>query len=291
MSLETNVKSGELYICPTPIGNLEDMTLRALRILKEADIIAAEDTRHTQKLLNHFCINTPLISYHEHNKNEKSEELVKKLLAGQNIALVSDAGMPGISDPGHDLVRLAVEKNIRVTPLPGANAALTALVGSGLTTLQFTFIGFLPKTSKKRREMLTSLKNHDYTLIFYESPHRLTNTLDEMAAILGDRPAAAARELTKKFEEFIRGPLTTLSQYFKENVPRGELTIVVDTFQKDKEAILVAKDDKSSYDEAVLVQAVEEMILSGANKKDAIRTIASNLGLSRRMVYQAVIKK
>jgi 16S rRNA (cytidine1402-2'-O)-methyltransferase len=286
MILETTVKCGELYICPTPIGNLEDMTLRAMRILKEADIIAAEDTRHTQKLLNHFGINTPLVSYHEHNKHEKTTELTEKLLSGKNIALVSDAGMPGISDPGYDFIKLALEKGVRVIPLPGANAAITALVGSGFSTSLFTFVGFLPKTSKKRREMLISLKNHDYTLIFYESPHRLINTLDEMINILGDRQAAAARELTKKFEEFVRGSLTEIRRHFTENAPRGEITLVVDAPSKNEEAVF-----KENYDDAALVKIVDEMVLSGANKKDAIKTIASNLGLSKRRVYQAVINK
>lgn len=284
--MDTTIKYGVLYICPTPIGNLEDITFRTVRTLKEAAVIAAEDTRHTKKLLNHFSINTPLISYHEHNKNERSDELVARLLSGEDVAVVSDAGMPGISDPGSDLVKLAIEKNIRVTPLPGPNAAVTALVASGLTTVPFTFVGFLPKTAKKRREMLISLKEHEYTLIFYEAPHRFTDTLNEMVTVFGDRPAVAARELSKKFEEFVRGSLTTLNQHFTAAPPKGELTLIVDVFTKDKGEGIAQR-----LDEAFLAKAVEELVLGGENKKDAIRKIASKLDLPKRAVYQAVISK
>jgi 16S rRNA (cytidine1402-2'-O)-methyltransferase len=263
------------------------MTLRAVRVLRESDIIAAEDTRHTKKLLNHFEINTPLLSYHEHNKKERAQEITDKLLSGQKVAVVTDAGMPGISDPGCDLVQLAVENNIRVTPLPGANAALTALIGSGLPTSPFTFVGFLPKTSKKRRELLLLLKNYEHTLIFYESPHRLTDTLAEMAAVFEGRTVVAARELTKKFEEFIRGSFSELMKYFQANPPKGEFTLVVAApFESEEET----KEAKEKYDEVYLAQAVEKLIINGANKKDAIREVASNLGLPKRTVYQATIK-
>jgi 16S rRNA (cytidine1402-2'-O)-methyltransferase len=220
-------KAGTLYLCATPIGNLEDMTFRAVRMLREVSLIAAEDTRHTRKLLSHFDIHTPLISYHEHNKTGRGPELITRMQAGESVAVVSDAGLPGVSDPGADLVKLAIEAGLTVSPVPGPNAALSALVCSGLDTRTFYFIGFLPKTSKKRREFLGSLVNISATLILYESPHRVTDTLNELAAVLGDRPAVAGRELTKKFEEFVRGTLTGLSRHFQANPPRGEFTLVI----------------------------------------------------------------
>lgn len=276
---------GTLYLCPTPLGNLEDMTFRAVRILKEVSVIAAEDTRHTLKLLNHFDIHAILISYHEHNKMERGPELITRLLKGEAIALVSDAGMPGISDPGLDLVRLAIASNIPVVPLPGPNAALTALIASGLDTTLFTFAGFLPKTNKHRRQMLAKLANHPHTLVFYESPHRLKSTLDELEKAFGDRPAVAARELTKKFEEFVRGTLCSLQQHFNQNQPRGEFTLIVsgntDSQKPGQEA-----DNLEPVD---VVQAVQLLIGQGINKKDAIRQVASQYGLPKRQVYQAVL--
>ncbi|HWQ60838.1 MAG TPA: 16S rRNA (cytidine(1402)-2'-O)-methyltransferase, partial [Negativicutes bacterium] len=218
---------GTLYLCATPIGNLEDMSFRGVRVLKEAAVIAAEDTRHTRKLLSHFDIHTPLTSYHEHNKAARGPELVARLLAGEDVAVVSDAGLPGVSDPGSDLVRLALAAGVPVTPVPGPNAALTALVASGLDTGLFLFAGFLPRAAKKRRELLAALAGLPYTLIFYESPHRLKATLAELAAAFGDRQAAIGRELTKKFEEFVRGSLAELGERFAVQAPRGEFTLVV----------------------------------------------------------------
>ncbi|WP_371369689.1 16S rRNA (cytidine(1402)-2'-O)-methyltransferase [Sporomusa rhizae] len=277
---------GTLFLCPTPLGNLEDMTFRTVRILKEAAAIAAEDTRHTIKLLNHFDIHAPLISYHEHNKAERGPGIINRLLRGDNIALVSDAGMPGISDPGMDLVRLAIEENIPVVPLPGANAALTGLIASGLDTTMFTFVGFLPKTNKHRRELLAKLAKHPYTMVFYEAPHRVRNTLDEITNVFGDRPAVAARELTKKFEEFIRGSLTTVIQHFVENQPRGEFTLIVAGSHGDIETVQEA-DSLVGLD---IVQAVAELISRGVNKKDAIREVASQKGLPKRQVYQTILE-
>ena len=282
-------KTGTLYICPTPIGNLEDMTLRVLRILKEVQLIAAEDTRHTQKLLNYFDIKTPLFSYHEHNKKEKTGQLLAKLLAGEDLALVSDAGMPGISDPGEELIKEAAQNKIKITPLPGANAALTALAGSGLNAAPFTFVGFLPKTAKKRRELLARLKEHPYLLIFYEAPHRLPEMLAEMLAALGDRRAVAARELTKKFEEFLRGSLSSLSAHFQNNPPRGEFTILVEGAPKDEQNETKMNEGSISGEE--MARAVTDLITAGENKKDAIRKIASQLNISKRTVYQAVLKQ
>ena len=276
---------GTLYLCPTPLGNLEDMTFRTVRILKEAAAIAAEDTRHTRNLLNHFDIHTLLISYHEHNKVERGPEIIDRLLRGESIALVSDAGMPGISDPGVDLVRLAIAKAIPVVPLPGPNAALTALIASGLDTTIFTFVGFLPKTNKHRRQLLAKLADCSHTLVFYEAPHRVRATLDELTTAFGDRQAVAARELTKKFEEFVRGSLHTLRQHFSENQPRGEFTLVVEGNPEDS----AQGQPAHALSTLDLVQAVQGLIEQGVNKKDAIREVASLNGLPKRQVYQAVL--
>ncbi|SHI49432.1 16S rRNA (cytidine(1402)-2'-O)-methyltransferase [Propionispora hippei] len=274
---------GRLFLCATPIGNLEDMTYRAVRTLKEVTVIAAEDTRHTRKLLSHFDIHTPLVSYHEHNKEQRGPELVARLLNGEDIAAVSDAGMPGISDPGVDLARLAIEQGILVIPVPGANAALSALVCSGLDTTAFTFLGFLPKTKKKRQELLGRWATHSCTMVFYESPHRLMATLAELQASFGRRRAVAARELTKKFEEFVRGDLQSLAEYFTQQSPRGEFTLVV-------EGCPATGETESRQENLSPVSYVEQLIRSGKNKKDAIRLVASELGLPKREVYQAVIE-
>ncbi|MDR3559893.1 MAG: 16S rRNA (cytidine(1402)-2'-O)-methyltransferase [Negativicutes bacterium] len=275
-------KSGVLYLCATPIGNLEDMTYRAVRILGEVPVIAAEDTRHTRNLLNHFAIRTPLISYHEHNKAQRGPELINRLLAGEDIAVVSDAGLPGISDPGSDLVKLAVEAGITVSPLPGPNAALAGVVCSGLDTRMFLFAGFLPKTTKKRRELLRELAAVPYTLVIYETPHRLIDTLGELVAACGDRPAVAGRELTKKFEEFCRGTLDSLKGHFECTAPRGEFTLIV------------AGNKESGLPQAPAelpdpIQAVSALVATGVAKKEAIRMVATQQGRSRREVYQAVL--
>jgi 16S rRNA (cytidine1402-2'-O)-methyltransferase len=261
------------------------MTFRAVRVLKEASAVAAEDTRHTRKLLNHFDIHTILISYHEHNKVERGPEIIARLLQGETIALVSDAGMPGISDPGMDLVRLAIADNITVIPLPGPNAALTALIASGMDTTLFTFVGFLPKTNKHRRQLLAKLAGYPHTLVFYEAPHRLKATLAELIKVFGDRQAVAARELTKKFEEFVRGSLSSLESHFEQNQPRGEFTLIVagcDDCQEQPQAA----DAAAVID---VVQAVQSLIEQGINKKDAIRQVASQHGLPKRQVYQSVL--
>lgn len=279
-----NALQGVLYLCATPIGNLEDITFRAVRVLKEANLIAAEDTRHTRKLLNHYEIHTATVSYHEHNKLERGPELINRLLQGQTIALVSDAGMPGISDPGTHLTQLAIEAGITVIPVPGANAALSALVASGLETTNFTFVGFLPKTKKKRRELLEQLVKQPYTLLFYESPHRIKETLKELETAFGDRPAAACRELTKKFEEFNRSTLLGLQQHFAAVEPRGEFTLVVQGAGAGPEPDLGSKDEVS------LPEAVALLMAKGAAKKDALRQVAVDRGISRRDVYQAVLE-
>ncbi len=277
-------QKGILYMCATPIGNLEDMTYRAVRVLSEVAVIAAEDTRHTRKLLSHFEIHTRLISYHEHNKIERGPQIIERLLAGEDVALVSDAGLPGISDPGADLVVLAAEAGITVVPLPGANAALSALICSGLDTSLFTFIGFLPKNKKKRRELIAGLANNPYTMLFYESPHHIKTTLAEFRQAFGERPAVVARELTKKFEEFIRGTLESLETHFSEHEPRGEFTVIV-AGQTDCQG-----SEEFPEAEGTLLEAVMSLVEKGSTKKDAIKVIAMQRGLPKRDVYQAVMK-
>jgi len=281
------VESGKLYLCATPIGNLGDMTFRAVETLRTVSLIAAEDTRHSRKLTSHYDIHVPLISYHEHNKRTKGPELLEKLKSGQSVALVSDAGMPGISDPGEDLVRLAIEAGIKVIPIPGANAALTALIASGLSTEGFVFIGFLPKLSTARRARLKILQNNPLTLLFYEAPHQLLKTLADIQAVLGDRPAVAGRELTKLYEEFQRGPISQLIEWFQINKPRGEFTLVVGGC---KEQAAVAEDLPAAITDQQIVQEVTRAIAAGANKKDAVKTTASKLGLQKRRVYQLMLE-
>ncbi|MBQ5859925.1 MAG: 16S rRNA (cytidine(1402)-2'-O)-methyltransferase [Selenomonadales bacterium] len=274
--------TGTLYLCATPIGNLEDMTFRAVRILQEVDVVAAEDTRHTRKLLTHFDIHTPLVSYHEHNKLGRGPELIERLLAGESIACVSDAGMPGISDPGSHLAMLAIEAGITVTPVPGANAGLSALIASGLDTTEFHFIGFLSKQKKNRLETLARIKPIQGTLIFYESPHRLKDTLGELLDVLGDRNIAAARELTKKFEEFRRGTITELIAYYKEEAPRGEFTLIVNG----------AGEEARVEEESIDMTVEEELILlieNGTEKKEAIRQVARRRNMPKREVYQIAL--
>jgi 16S rRNA (cytidine1402-2'-O)-methyltransferase len=261
---------------------MEDITYRAIRILQESDLVAAEDTRHTRKLLTHFDIHTPLISYHEHNKKDRGGMLIERILSGETVALVSDAGLPGVSDPGADLVKLAIEAGIEVSPIPGPNAALSALVCSGLDTRTFFFAGFLPKTTKKRRDFITEIAKYPHTLIFYETPHRLNDTLQELKNILGDRPAAAGRELTKRFEEFKRGTLGSLYDFFQQTEPRGEFTLVVGGAGEDDAQALEEK-------QVAPADAVAELIAAGMQKKEAIRTVAVRYGLARRDVYQLVI--
>ena len=278
--------TGTLYLCATPIGNLGDMTFRAVEILKKVSLIAAEDTRHTRKLLSHFDLHVPLTSYHEHNKKTKGPELVAKLLAGQDVALVSDAGLPGISDPGEDLTRLAIEAGIVVTPIPGACAALTALMASGLPTGGFLFVGFLPKASAERRSRLQTLRNYTETLLFYESPYQLLKTLADLQTILGDRSAVIGRELTKIHEEFIRAPLSELTAAFRQQQPRGEFVVLVSGRHENEE---LPETLKVEMTDATIRQEVERRIAAGENKKDAIRMTASQWGLSRRRVYQLAL--
>lgn len=282
----TEEQKGVLYLCATPIGNLEDITLRALRVLREVDLIAAEDTRHTRKLLSRYDIHTELTSYHRHNMRTKVPVLLELLRSGKNIALVSDAGMPGVSDPGSELVRAVLQVGFEVTAIPGPSAGITALVLSGLPTESFVFIGFLPSSAKARREKIKEIQPQRGTLIFYEAPHRLRPTLADLYEGLGDRPAAAARELTKLHEEIIRGSLLALVEHYQENEPRGEFTLVVEGAGDQYPA-------KNEPDWLHLSPAAHVALIEakGAGRKDALREVARLRGISRRDVYQAVLEE
>ena len=274
--------SGKLYICPTPIGNLEDITYRTLKVLNEVDLIAAEDTRHSIKLLNHFEISKPLTSYFEHNKDTKGDYLINKLLDGENIALISDAGMPGISDPGEDLIKLAIENNIEVDVLPGASAFVIALVGSGLNTHKFAFEGFLDRDKKLRRSRLEEIKEEDRTMIFYESPHRLKDTLKDMLKILGNREISVNRELTKKYQEVIREDIETVINIFNEKEVKGEFVLIVDGFKGEK----TLANDHSNLNER---EYVEVLLSEGMSKKDAIKVVCKERKLKKDFVYKQVL--
>jgi 16S rRNA (cytidine1402-2'-O)-methyltransferase len=271
---------GTLYIVATPIGNLEDITFRAVRTLKEVDLIAAEDTRHSRKLLSHFGISRPLTSYFDHNKEFKGNYLLGKLSEGLSVALISDAGTPCISDPGYQLVRDAAAAGVRVVPIPGPSAAITALAASGLTTNRFTFEGFLPNRLGKRRERLTHLKDDDCVLIFYESPNRLAASLADMAEILGDREAVVARELTKIYEEFVRGPLSRVAEKFGEGKVRGEVVILVAPAAGQEE-----------IDGPSVSSILQRLLASGdISLKDAVKRVALETGLPRGEVYDEALK-
>ena len=266
---------GILYVVPTPIGNLEDITLRALRVLREVSLIAAEDTRTSRILLQHYQIETPLISYHEHNERARLETLFEALDKG-DIALISDAGMPGISDPGYELVCAAIERGIRVEPLPGANAVITALVGSGLPPDTFIYLGFLPRKDKVLRELFTRLEHVQRTLVAYESPNRLCDSLAVIASVLGDRPVCVARELSKKFEEYQRGPISAVLAHFQATPPRGEITLVIGG---------AAPPEAVQWDEAAVREALQARLDSGEPLKLAAKAIAAESGWERRTVY------
>ena len=268
--------TGVLYIVATPIGNLEDITLRAVRILKEADIIAAEDTRHTQKLLNKFDIHTPLTSYHDHNKEDKAPVLVSRLLEGKNVALVSDAGTPGISDPGYFLINLAIDQKVPVVPIPGATAAIAALSVSGLATDRFVFEGFLPSKHTARLKRLEELTREERTLIFYEAPHRILQTLDDMHAVLGDRKAVLTRELTKVHEQVIRGSLSEVKKKLEEGSMKGEFTIIIQTSSAE------AAHEAISPEEYLR----NLMIHRGLSKKEAVAIAAHDLGMPKKEIYK-----
>jgi len=271
---------GNLYIVATPIGNLEDITLRAVRMLKEADLIAAEDTRHTRHLLDRYSIDTQLTSYHDHNKEEKAPVLVSRMLDGKNVALVSDAGTPGISDPGYFLINLAIEQNIPVVPIPGATAAIAALSISGLPTDSFAFEGFLPAKQHARQKRLQELSTEERTLIFYEAPHKIIKTVEDMLEIFGDRQAVITRELTKIHEETIRGMLSDILKRLQTGTIKGEFTILVHGVS--------AEPRKKDIDTAAYLKNL--MLHRGMTKKDAVVAAAEELGLPKRIVYQESLK-
>ncbi len=274
------MRSGTLYIVATPIGNLEDITLRALRVLKEVELIAAEDTRHSRKLLSHFGISRPLTSYFDHNKEIKGNYLLEKLAEGASVALISDAGTPCISDPGYQLVRDAVAAGVRVVPIPGPSAAITALAASGLPTDRFAFEGFLPNRQGKRRDRLSLLRDERGVLIFYESPNRLVAALEDMTEILGEREAVVARELTKIYEEFVRGPLSRVAEKFRGEKVRGEVVI------------LVAPAAEQGGNEGVSVSALLHGLLATGDisLKDAVKRVALETGQPRGEVYDEALR-
>lgn len=275
--------AGTLYLCATPIGNLEDITLRVLKLMESVDVIAAEDTRNTLKLLNHFEIKTPMTSYHEHNKTAKGPVLVERLLAGENIALVTDAGMPGISDPGADLVQLCYAAGVPVTVAPGASAAVVALVLSGLDTRRFVFEGFLPPEKKERRAILNTLEREHRTMIFYEAPHRLLDTLTELSERFGaERQLAAVRELTKKFEEVRKDTIGGHLQYFRENPPKGEFVLVCEGFSLEAQR----QEEREGWEQISVEEHVQRYLEKGMNEKDAMKQAAKDRGVSKREIYQ-----
>lgn len=279
-----NNGSGTLYLCATPIGNLEDITLRAIRVLTEADLIAAEDTRHTRKLLSHFDIHTPVTSYHQHNEAAKTDRVVAELLAGKNIALVSDAGMPGVSDPGSRLVATAVQSGIKVVPVPGPTAAIAGLVASGLPTDRFVFEGFLPRGKKQRALRLKEIAGEERTVVIYEAPHRLRQTLEDLAALDGEREVAVARELTKTYEEIVRGSVVSVLEHFKAKLPRGEFTVIIGG------AGMAAEKPAGDWPESI-VEHVAGLMAGGLDKKQAMKEVAVRRGISKKEVYNAMIGK
>ena len=277
----SEVNSGTLYIVGTPIGNLEDTTFRAIKTLQEVDLIAAEDTRHTSKLLQHFQILTPQLSYHQHNEQSRIPELIEKLNQGKAIALVTDAGMPAISDPGYELVKVCVEANISVVPIPGVTASITALCASGLPTNKFIFIGFLPTKIKLREEQLEKLSNSLETVVLYESPYKLLQTLEDLAKMLGgNRKIVLARELTKLHEEFWRGTVGQAIIYYQNNQPKGEFTLV----------IAGAEAELPVLSEDTIKQELQELFAQGISRSQASRQLSQKINLSRRKIYQIALK-
>ncbi len=278
--------AGKLYLCATPIGNLEDITFRVLRTLKEVDLIAAEDTRNSIKLLNHFEIKTPMTSYHEYNKIEKAYKLVEKLQEGKNIALITDAGTPGISDPGEELVRICYENGIEVTSLPGPAACITALTISGLPTRRFAFEAFLPRDKKERARVLEELAQESRTMIVYEAPHHLLKTLKELYEVLGNRELTVCKELTKRYENATKTTFKDVIRIYEDNEPKGEYVLVISgkTFETKEQEAREAWESLSVEEHMVHYEA------SGMERKEAMKQVAKDRGISKRDVYQALLK-
>ena len=276
---------GKLYLCATPIGNLEDITLRVLRTLKEADLIAAEDTRHSIKLLNHFDIKTPMTSYHEFNKVEKARYLVDKMREGTNVALITDAGTPGISDPGEELVRQCYEAGIEVTSLPGPAACITALTISGMATRRFAFEAFLPSDKKEKQEIFEELKKETRTIILYEAPHRLVRTLSELLENLGDRRISVCRELTKTHETVFRTTVSEALSYYETEEPRGECVLVVE----GKNRLEIQQEQERSWEAISIEEHMKRYLDGGMDKKEAMKLVAKDRGMKKRDVYQYLL--
>lgn len=278
--------AGTLYLCATPIGNLEDMTFRCVRILKEVDIIAAEDTRNSIRLLNHFEIKTPMTSYHEYNKIEKGRKLVEKLREGTDIALITDAGTPGISDPGEELVRMCREEGVPVTAVPGAAACVTALTISGLSTRRFAFEAFLPTEKKERQQILEELKQETRTIVLYEAPHRLIKTLRLLLETLGDRQVRVCRELTKKHETVYENTLSGAVSYYEEQEPKGECVLVIAGKSREE----IRREEQMQWEEMTLEEHMEKYLSEGMDRKEAMKQVAKDRGIGKREVYRALLQ-
>ena len=278
---------GKLYLCATPIGNLEDITFRVLRTLKEADLIAAEDTRNSRKLLNHFEIKTPMTSYHEYNKYEKGRWLVRQMEEGKQVALITDAGTPGISDPGEELVAMCWEAGIEITSLPGPAACITALTVSGLPTRRFSFEAFLPQDKKQRQEVLEELKKDTRTLILYEAPHRLVKTLEELLKELGNRKITVCRELTKKHETLFKTDLEKALDWYRENSPKGECVLVLEGKSREE----IKEEERSKWEDMSVPEHVEFYLKQGMEKKEAMKQVAKHTGVSKREIYGVLLQE
>ena len=277
--------SGKLYLCATPIGNLEDITLRVLRVLKEVDLIAAEDTRNSIKLLNYFDIKTPMTSYHEYNKIEKAYTLIEKMREGQNIALITDAGTPGISDPGEELVKMCYEAGIEVTSLPGAAACITALTLSGLSTRRFAFEAFLPTDKKEKQSIFKELEKETRTIILYEAPPRLVSTLQELLEILGNRKVTVCRELTKKHETAFATTLEEAYSYYESNEPKGECVLVIEGKSRQE----LKQEEVAKWEEMRIEEHMDYYLQQGIDKKEAMKMVAKDRGITKRDVYQQLL--
>lgn len=278
---------GTLYLVATPIGNLEDMTFRAVRVLSEVDLIAAEDTRNSIKLLNHFEIKTPMTSYHEFNKIDKAHELIAKLQTGQNIALITDAGMPGISDPGEELVAMAHAAGVNVTIVPGACACVSALAISGQKTRRFAFEAFLPSDKKKRNEVISELKNETRTIIIYEAPHHLVKTLKALYEALGNRQISVVKELTKKHETVLRTDLEGAVMYYESNEPKGEFVLVIDGKSRKE----IKEESIASWEEMTVEDHMQLYLDKGMDKKEAMKAVAADRGVGKRDIYAILLEK
>ena len=278
--------TGQLYLCATPIGNLEDITFRVLRTLKEADLIAAEDTRNSRKLLNHFEIKTPMTSYHEYNKYDKGRWLVSQMEEGKQVALITDAGTPGISDPGEELVAMCWEAGIPVTSLPGPAACITAITMSGLPARRFSFEAFLPQEKKERRAVLEEMNTDTRTLILYEAPHRLVKTLEELFHELGNRKVAVCRELTKKHETVFKGTLEEAWNWYEANPPKGECVLVLEGKSREE----ISKEERKKWEDMSVAEHMELYLSQGMEKKEAMKQVAKDRGVSKRDIYQILLQ-